>query len=580
MSEKDVTIEVIDVDVLVVGTGNGGMTAALCSHLLGAESVLVIEKSDRYGGTSAMSGGGVWVPCNRYAKAAGGNDSLAEAKAYLTDTIPDAERDDALIDAYLEQGPIMVDFLHENSDVRYQNLALVPDYFGDAPGAKTGYRSMEPEPINSTALGDEFRFQQQPNPMVRFFKCVFFSQKEIQVLLTRSSGWMTIIIKQFLAYFLDLPLRIKGNQSRRITMGAAGVARLRLSLMKNNIPLWRNTRLLELFTADYANGEPARVTGVLVERGGKKTRINTSRGVILAAGGFEHNDELRHQYLPKPTSNEWSAGVKYNTGDAIIAAKKIGAQLRLMNNAWWITNIRVPGEEYPRLSIFEKSLPGNYTVNQSGKRVSNESQSYMTYMRELHEKHRNGEPCDRLYMIFDSEHRKKYFVGPIPPGSMWPDFLIPKRYYSEGFLAKASSIEGLAEKLGIASEGLRKTVESVNQYAKTGVDLDYHRGESPYDRYYSDPAVKPNPCLGQIIKPPFYAMRVDPGDFGTCGGVKTDTNARVLDEQDRPIPGLYAIGNCAAGILTTYPGPGGTLGPAMTFGYIAARHIAQQEKHI
>ncbi|GAA4102432.1 FAD-binding protein [Zhongshania borealis] len=557
----------IQVDVLVVGSGNGGMTAALSSHILGAESVMIIEKDKCYGGTSAMSGGGVWVPCNRYAKAAGAADSLDEAFSYLRETIPREDTSDEMLRTYLKYAPEMIDFLHKNSDVRYESLAEYPDYFSSATGAKFGHRSMEPAPIRTSDLGEQFRYQNAPNPMIKVFDRLQFTQQELHLLMGQLPGWLTIVAREFIKYILDIPMRIKGKQSRRLTMGAAGIARLRLSLLKRDIPLHLNTKLLDLILKD------GRVVGVRAERNGTPLIIRAKMGVILAAGGFEHNQDLRVEHLARPTNAQWSAGSRCNTGDSLLAAKRIGAATRLMNSAWWTNTVSVPGESYPRLSIFEKSLPGNYVIDSSGKRIANESQNYMSFIKELHSKHIDSNSNEPYHMIFDSTHRKNYIVGPLFPGKMWPDFLIPKSYFKNGFLSKENSLSALANTIGVDAKALAETVKQVNEYAEIGKDRDFGRGDSAYDRYYSDPTVKPNPCLAPLAKPPFYAMKLDAGDFGTMGGMVIDGQARVLTSSGDPIPGLYATGNCAMGILTTYPGPGSTLGPAMTFGYLAAKHL-------
>lgn len=561
----------IHVDVLVVGSGNGGMTAALCSKILGDLNVAIIEKDECYGGTSAMSGGGIWIPCNRYSKEAGASDSLDDAFNYLRETIPTEDTSDEMLKTYLQNGPDMVEFLHQHTDVSYESLAEYPDYFSTATGAKKGHRSLDPTPIKTNDLGEYFLNQKQPNPTIRLFNRLHFTQKELHILLGKLPSWMLITFKEVIKYYLDIPMRLKGKQSRRLTMGAAGVARLRLSLAKKNIPIHLNTKLIDLLVNNN------RVVGATVEKDGELLNIHAKKGVMLAAGGFEHNQQLRLDNLPQPTNSQWSAGSRCNTGDTLLAAKKMGAATRLMNSAWWINTIAVPGESYPRLSIFEKSLPGNYVIDSSGKRIANESQNYMTFIKQLHAKHKNGQSKQPYYMIFDSTHRKKYIVGPLLPGEVWPDFMIPKRYYDSGFLSKETTIKALAGKINVNSENLEQTIHKVNGYAKTGIDTDFSRGESAYDRYYSDPKVTPNPCLAPVAKPPFYAMKLDAGDFGTMGGVEIDNHARVLSTNGEPIPGLYATGNCAMGILTTYPGPGSTLGPAMTFGYLAAKHIANTD---
>jgi 3-oxosteroid 1-dehydrogenase len=233
----------------------------------------------------------------------------------------------------------------------------------------------------------------------------------------------------------------------------------------------------------------------------------------------------------------------------------------------------VPGEEIPHLAIMEKSYPGNVCVNREGKRVANESMNYMAYVKEAFSVHSDAHPSSPLYMVFDANFRAKYLVGPLMKSSFKPDFMLPKIYFEEGFLAKSDTIEGLAKAAGIDEAGLKRSVEIMNTAAKTGKDPEFGRGDTAYDRYYGDPTVTPNPCLGPIVKPPFYAVRMELGDFGTQGGLLTDTNAQVRDTDGNPIPGLYATGNCAAAILPTYPGPGSTLGPAMTFAYRAARHL-------
>jgi len=559
------------VDVLVVGSGNGGLTGALAAQAAGAGDVLVIEKQDVIGGTSAVSGGGVWIPNNRYARAAGVEDSLEDARTYLQATISEREYQPELIDAYLEQGPAMVDFLHENTRVRYESLPSYPDYFNEAPGMRPGHRSMEPAPISMRELGDVGLLLHEPNPQTLLFGRLAFTQEELQLFVTQTKGWMRTFAKQAALYALDIVGRFRVKRSRRLTLGAAGVARLLLSLQDAGIPLWRSTQLRELVT------EGGRVVGATVEREGKALRVRTRRGVLLACGGFEHNQAMREKYLPDPTDAEWSSGTRGNQGDGIAAASRVGAALRFMDLAWWCTTLSVPGECAPRLSIFEKSMPGNYTVNRAGRRVANESQNYQTFMRLLHEKHAAGEDCCPLYMVFDADHRRKYPVGPLMPGKFLPDFLVAPGWFRNGFIARANSLEALAERCGIDGAQLAETAKQVSDYARAGKDPEFGRGDSLYDRLYGDPETKPNPCLGPLERPPFYAIRIDPGDFGTCGGLVVDARARVLDANDTPIPGLYATGNCAAGILTTYPGPGATLGPAMVFGYLAGRDLAVHE---
>jgi 3-oxosteroid 1-dehydrogenase len=554
-------------DVVVVGSGNGGMTAAVCTYEMGTKDVLVIEKSNLYGGTSSISGGGVWIPGNRYAKAAGAEDSVEKAKTYLRQLITEEEVPEYQLDAFLENGTKMVDFLHDRTRVRYVTLEHYPDYYTNLEGAMEGHRSMEPETFNADQLGDEWRRLRRTHPMMHLGGVLGITQVEAAFLIGQQPGWWKTAVKLFVDYLLDIPWRLKDKFHRRLATGCAGVARLRASMQDRDMPLWLNTSMKKIVDVD------GKVVGLEVEREGKPLRIQARKGVILAAGGFEHNQEMREKYLPKPTDHSWSAGTKDNTGDAILEGMRLGAKMHRLDEAWWCNTISVPGEEIPRLSIMEKSYPGSIVVNPAGERFSNESQNYMAFQLETFEKHSEEYPCNPSWQVFDANFRATYFVGPLYNSKFLPDWAVPKRYEEEGFFAKAETVRELARKINVDPDGLESTVAKMNEYARNGEDPDCHRGESAYDRYYGDPRVTPNPCLGPIDKPPYYAMRVDPGDFGTQGGMVITANAEVVREDDTIIEGLYACGNCSAPTLPCYPGPGSTLGPAMTFGYQAAKAI-------
>ncbi len=272
------------VDILVVGSGNGAMTAAICCHDMGNKDVLTIEKSTQYGGTSSISGGGVWIPENRYAKEAGSEDSLEEARAYLRSVIPEKEVSDLLLDTYLENGPKVIDFLHHNTEhVRYESLEHYPDYYSDNPGAKPGHRSMEPAKINISKLGSEWKQLRLSHHMMWMFGKIAFNQVEANILVSRLKGWGGLTMKLMGKYFFDIPWRLKSKQSREIAMGCAGVARLRLAMIDKKLPLWLNTEMKELITDD--NG---RICGVVAEKDGQTMRIEAREAVVLACGGFEH----------------------------------------------------------------------------------------------------------------------------------------------------------------------------------------------------------------------------------------------------------------------------------------------------
>jgi len=557
------------VDVLVVGSGNGGLTAALCCYEMGVRDVLVVEKSDLYGGSSAISGGGVWIPGNRYARAAGVEDSPERVKDYLTSCLPMDKVPEEMLDTYIENGPKMVDFLHERTRVRYVNLEHYPDYYQQYESAMPGNRSMEPEPVDADELGPHFRTLRRTHPMMHLGGRIGITQVETALLVAQLPGWFRLAFGLVARYVLDIRWRLFGDRyARRLATGCAGVARLRLSMLDRDMPLWLETTFGSLLTDDAG-----RVIGAEIEREGKTLRIEARKAVVLAAGGFEHNQEMREKYLPGPTDHRWSAGSYDNTGDAIREGLRIGAKMHMLDSAWWCDTITVPGESVPRLSIMEKSYPGSIVVNPAGKRFSNESQNYMAYTLETFAKHSDEAPCVPSYQIFDARFRATYFVGPLYNSRFRPDWALPKSWEEAGFLSRASTVRELAAKIDVDPDGLAETVRKFNEYARTGKDPDLGRGDSLYDRYYGDPRVQPNPCLAPIEEAPFYAMKLDPGDFGTQGGMVVTPDAQVLHEDGHVIEGLYAIGNCSAPLLPTYPGPGSTLGPAMTFAYQAARHI-------
>ncbi|MDP5209549.1 FAD-binding protein [Microbulbifer sp. 2205BS26-8] len=555
------------VDVLVVGTGNGGLTSALCNKLMGAGDVLIIEKSMKIGGTSATSGGGIWIPCSHYAKQAGAEDTLSEAQEYLDQTLAGEDVPSKLVRSYLENGPRMLKFLHDKTLVRYESLAQYPDYYSTLPGAKQGHRSLEPAPINASELGEDYRKLTYTHHMMRLFGVIHFTQAEAHLLMLKLPGYHKVLRRMIWDYISDIPWRLKSRISRRLCCGSAGIARLYLSIKQVGIPIWFSSPMSRLVE------QGGRIVGIEVNRDGRLTRIQTRKAVVLAAGGFEKNQKMRDQYLPKPTNTEWSAGTTGSTGDAITAGINLGAVTRLMGNAWWCTTLCVPDEPAPRLSIMEKSFPGSCVVNKAGHRFANESQNYMAFQKAQFKAHSDDTPCAPAFHIFDTRFRRNYMAGPLMTKSSKPDWSIPRKWYDMGFVGKASTIAELAVQMDIDPKGLSTTIEKMNRYAVTGIDEDFHRGEADYDRYYADPKIKPNPCLASIDEAPFYAMRIEAGDFGTAGGLSTNADAQVLREDGSTIDGLYAIGNCAAAILPTYPGPGSTLGPAMTMGYQAAKKI-------
>lgn len=553
-------------DVVVVGSGGGGMTAALVAKGQGL-SALVIEKSDKYGGTSAVSGGGIWIPNNDDIARTGGSDSYEEALTYLKHTVGDSVPQ-SRIEAYLKHAPEMVRYLASKFGVKYSNVPKYPDYYPKAPGGKTGWRSMQPVEFDAKLLGAEFDNQRESFKGTLLMGRVAMDQVEAHTLFSRGPGWIWLTLKMVLKYWLDLGWRMKTHRDRRQVLGQGMVAALRHAMLNNNIPLQLNTGLESLVE------EGGRVTGVVVRQGGKTLRYHARRGVVLACGGFESNPQMREQYLAKPTKVEWSAAPPINHGDGIRAGQALGASLKHMDLVWGSPTVRKPGAAQQITLFVERGMPGCVAVNKKGLRFVNEAAAYPDFRNAMYADDAKGNGCIPAWLVFDATFRYKYPMGIFLPGQIEPDSKLPKDWLDKVYF-RADSLEALSQKIGVDTPNLLQTVAKMNEYAKTGVDPEFHKGETAIDTYYSDPSVKPNTCLGPIVKPPFYAVPMWPGEIGTKGGLDVDASARVLREDGSVIPGLYAIGNTSAALMgPTYPGAGSTLGPAMAFGYIAAKDIA------
>jgi len=556
-------------DVVVVGSGAGGMVAAIRAHDLGLKA-LVIEKTDKFGGTSAMSGGGIWVPTNDGAKAAGFQDSFDEAFRYVM-TASQGMVPESRVRTYLETAPKLARWLDENTHLHYVVVPKYPDYYGNLPGAKPGYRTMEPRRFDARLLRDELKNIRVPTALVAFGGASM-SQVDTFKIIGKQPGWQLLVAWRLFRYWTDLPWRFKSKRDRRMTLGTAMVATLRASMLDRDIPLWLETPFEDLIV------EGGRVVGVVARQGGKEVRIRARRGVVLAAGGFERNQAMREQYLPAPTDSRWPVTPDgANTGDAIRAGLKAGAAVDLMGYVWGVPVAGVPGEGSQRPMFIERNLPGCVIVNRFGKRFVNECEPYPDFIHAMYrdlDQTGGGIPA---WMIVDADFRRKNMCGPLMPASIMPDSRLPADWLGRVF-HRADTLDALADQIGVDKAGLAETVKRMNQYAKDGKDPEFHKGETPIDRYYGDRTVKPNPCLGPIAKAPFYALQIYPGDTGTKGGLLTDERARVLAETGAPIAGLYAIGNCSSSVMgPSYPGPGSTLGPAVTFGFLAANEMAEME---
>jgi 3-oxosteroid 1-dehydrogenase len=550
----------LETDVLVLGSGAAALTAAVVAAASGAR-VLVAEKSEQYGGTSATSGGVIWIPATAQALAGGHPDTPEEAFQYIR-ALSDANVPDARIWAFVRRGREMVAWLEAHSAVRMRAHPYA-DYHPEMPGGKSGWRSLEALPLHASELGADFVTLRAPSPAVQFMGRVSWTLEETGVLLFRLPGWGLTALTIFGNYFLDLPQRLHSARDRRLTLGNALLGRLKLSLNRAGGQLWLRAPLTELIRTE------AGVSGALIEREGRALRVAARRAVVLATGGFERNAALRAQYLPQSPEPRWSGSQSNNVGEGLLAATRIGAATLNMDSAWWGTSMSLPGEERARLTAFERALPGAIIVNQNGERYMNEAASYHIAGQQML---RHDAPHSRTipsYMLFDATWRRSYPLGPLIPDL--PDWLQPRHLMA--VLVRADTWEELAAKTQLPAGRLRASITRFNEHARRGIDPDFRRGESAYDRYYGDPKVTPNPSLRALERPPFYALPVYPGDIGTNGGLATNEHAQVLDAAGAPIPGLYACGNLAASVMGhSYPAAGATLGPGMTFGYIAVRH--------
>lgn len=542
-------------DVVVVGAGGAGMTAALAAARCGLDTV-VIEKSGYFGGSTARSGGGVWIPGNYALKDAGQADAAEESKRYLDsivgDVVPKVRRD-----TFIDRGPEVMDFIREQTPVRFQWVPEYADYHPEAPGGRDRGRSVEPVPMDARFLGDELEHLHPPYTKAPANLIVTQADYRKLHLGFRTFRGPLVMLKVAVLRLLHMALG-----RRMYAMGNALCIGLRQGLIDAGVPVEYDTELTELLVED------GRVAGVRVQHDGEERVIRARHGVILGSGGFEKNPELREKYLPTPTSVEWSTAAPANTGGGILAGVAAGGEVDLMEEAWWGPTIPLP--RGPWFCLSERNLPGAIMVNGVGERFMNEALPYVEATRAIYDGETTGVSHVPCWMVFDQRYRNRYLFAGL--GGRQP---FPKSWLAKGVIVKASTVESLAERIGVPADNLQATLERFNSFAATGLDEDFHRGESAYDKYYSDPTVKPNPSLHSIDQAPFYAAKIVPGDLGTKGGLVTDERARVLRPDGSVITGLYAAGNTSAAVMgRTYAGPGATIGPAMVFGYLAAEDIA------
>ncbi len=542
-------VQDMEADVVVVGTGAAGLTAAIAAADSGLQTV-VIESTERWGGTTNLSGGGLWMPANPLMAASGIPDSVEEALAYMAACIGDAgpASSPERRRAFVETVPEVFRFLRRLG-VRWAIAKDYPDYYPDLPGGKIG-RSIEVQPFDTKALGGWWKKS-------RFDEGLPLPLKTDDVwLVTRSWSTPDGFVRGAQLVGRTLGGLLAGK--RLVGMGSALVASLMAIVRRQGTQVLLETPLTGL---DVGGG---RVVGAVASKAdGSSVRIRARHAVILGAGGFALNREMREHYHGVPG---WSSAPAGDQGQVIGIAERIGAGLALMDDAWWGASVPgAPPDGKPAFVVSERSFPFSMVVDQQGHRYTNESASYIDFGHAMLERNKTV-PAIPSWLILDSRHRHRYLSASL---------LRPKPLRAAGILTKAGTLDALAIAIGAGSATLRATVERFNGFARTGVDEDFGRGRTAYDNYYGDPRVKPNPNLGTIEKGPFTAVQLVPGDLGTKGGLLTDEHARVLNTNGTVIDGLYAAGNTTASVMgRTYPGPGSTIAPAVVFGYRAARHAA------
>jgi succinate dehydrogenase/fumarate reductase flavoprotein subunit len=548
-------------DVVIVGSGAAGLTAAVTAAKAGL-SVIVLEATAVFGGTTAFSGGGVWIPANHHMSELGVADSPKDAEDYLKAVLGnfyDAEK----IETYIKTAPEMLRYMEQNSDVLLA-ASTIPDYSPGLPGWKTG-RCLLSADFDGAKLGADFEKVRAPIPEMGLFHSMQVSPADAY----RLQHWSSSISEAMFAakrvgrYALD---RLRGRRGRHMANGNALAGRLFKSARDAGATLWNNARARHLVVED------GRVTGVVVERNGKQETVTATRGVILASGGFGANEEMRQKYLPQSAAG-WSVQPEGAQGDGVKMGVEAGAVLNEGNaaNGIWVpaSAFKRPDgtlAKFPSLA-FDRHCPGSIMVDaRNGQRFVDESFHYQNFGEAALER-----GVTRIWMISDAEALGKYGMGMVKPRPF-----SPQPWVEKGYIKEAATIAALADKIGLDPAALDKTVSDFNGYADAGRDPDFHRGENYYSAYMGDATHKPNPALGALRKAPFYALEVRPSDLGNVMGLNTNASAQVVDVSGTPIPGLYAAGLDNNSIMRgRYPGGGASIGPAMTFGYIAARQLAE-----
>ncbi|TKT76191.1 FAD-dependent oxidoreductase [Aquamicrobium sp. LC103] len=554
-------------DVAVLGAGAAGMAAAIFAALHGAR-VILIERTQYLGGSSAYSAATTWIPNTHHSAAIGADDSFEKASTFLDRAVGNRSPK-SLRDAFLRAGPDAIRLIEDRAKVKFRPRPFHPDYLYELEGATSFGRALEPYPFEGRELGEDFELIRPPIPEFTILGGLMVDRDDIAHLLKMTSSLKSAAYSARLIgrYLLD---RLRHPRGTRLVMGNALIGRMLQAARELGIEIAVDARVREFVEDD------GKVAGLIVEQKDVTRRIAVSGGVVLASGGFSRHPRLREEYLPKPVPDH-SPSAPGHTGELHDLALKLGAHHGegAYQNCFWApcsVRRRPDGSTavFPHF-VFDRSKPGTVSVGRDGRRFVNESTSYHLFVSAMFATNEDGSTIP-AYLITDSEGLRKYGLGMVRPGGRGL-----KPFLEDGYLTQASTLGELAPKLGIDADGLKATVASMNEYAKTGVDPEFGRGTTVYEKANGDPTHGPNPTLGTIGTAPFYAVRLYPGDIGSAMGLVTDENARVLRGDGTVIEGLYAVGNDMHSIMGgVYPGPGITIGPGITFGYIAGKHAAER----
>jgi succinate dehydrogenase/fumarate reductase flavoprotein subunit len=547
-------------DLVVLGSGAAGMTAALTASVLGLD-VLLVEKTEAVGGTSARSAGSVWVPNSRHSPP--GSDSPDKALRYLRAVLGN-RRDERRVGAFLGAAPEMVAFLENNTAVALRAYAHHPDYRATEEGATLSGRVLEPVPFDASVLGSDFAKVRPPLPEFMLLGGMMVDRSDIGHLLeaTRSFASLRHSLGLVARYGTD---RLRFARGARLVMGNALVARLYYSLLQRRVPILLSTQTLSLTQSE------GRIAGALLQSDGARIAVRSRGGVVLATGGFSHNAAMRRRLLPPPVCAH-SPVAEGAQGDGIALGERAGGHLSIgeSNGFWSPVSVRRRRDGsiavFPHL-VLDRGKPGLIAVDPRGRRFVSEAVDYHRFAEAMLLASSPGQPC---FLICDDAFIAKYGLGMVRPRR-----INLRRALADGYVRQAHTLEALAQAIGVPAEALAHTVARHNGFARTGVDEDFGKGSDAYQQNLGDPLHRPNRCIGPIDKPPFYVLAVYASDLGTSGGLRTNAFGQVLRADASPISGLYACGNDMASIMAgAYPGPGIAIGPGMTFGFIAARHAA------